>query len=372
MNNYDVIVLGTGGVGSAAAFHLAQRGASVLGLDKFSGAHDHGSSHGQTRMIRKAYFEEPDYVPLLHRTYELWRELEELRDEQLYYATGLIEISPPGGSVVPGVRLAARRHNLPVEELDPQDFTDRYPGFVLPDGYEVIFEQDAGYLLVENSVTAHLQEAARLGVDIRGDTPVESWSADASGVTVRTADDSFAAEKLVITAGAWAARQLGDLDLGLRVVRKHSHWFSADHVYHTDHGCPAFFYETPDGEFYGFPQIDERGLKIGEHTGGAAVDNPLSDDKSVELDDQRRVQAFLQKHLPRVSATSTEHVVCYYTLSPDRNFIVDIHPEHERVVIAAGLSGHGFKFTPVLGEILADLALNGRSALPIGFLGYRQ
>ena len=123
MNNYDVIVLGTGGVGSAAAFHLAQRGASVLGLDKFSGAHDHGSSHGQTRMIRKAYFEEPDYVPLLHRTYELWRELEELRDEQLYYATGLIEISPPGGSVVPGVRLAARRHNLPVEELDPQDFT---------------------------------------------------------------------------------------------------------------------------------------------------------------------------------------------------------------------------------------------------------
>lgn len=370
-NNYDVIVLGTGGVGSAAALHLAQRGVSVVGLDRFSGAHAHGSSHGHTRMIRKAYFEQSDYVPLLRRTYELWSQLERSRGEQLYHPVGLIEINPPGGSVVPGVRTAARQHDLPVEEISRRDFAQRYPGFVLPDDYEAIFEQDAGYLLVENCVTAHLQQAASLGVEFR-DTPVGSWSANQTGVSVRTAHGELTADKLVITAGAWAATQLADLDLGLCVVRKHLYWFNADDsVYHAANGCPAFFYETPDGEFYGFPRIDEHGLKVGEHTGGAPISDPLDDDKSIEIDDLQRVQAFLTTYLPGISTTSREHVVCYYTLSPDRNFIVDRHPEYEHVVFAAGLSGHGFKFTPVLGEILADLALNGSTALPIEFLGYR-
>ncbi len=373
MSNYDVIVVGTGGVGSGALFHLASRGVRVLGIDRFPGGHDRGSSHGQTRIIRQAYFEHPDYVPLLLRAYQLWRELEQLENTQLYFETGLLEIGPSDGVVVPGVLNSAALHGLDIERVGSSEAARRFPGFVVPDHFEAVFERRAGFLLVEQCVLAHLSAAQRAGAELAIGQEVVEWRANGSGVTVRTRDAQYHAARLVVTAGAWARDLLQDLGIPLRVVLKHLHWYaSADACYEQSRGCPAFFYEVPDGFFYGFPQIDALGVKVAEHTGGAVVADPLSPNRDVDPTDRRRVEQFLSAHLPRVTMNPTHHATCLYTMSPDEHFIVDQHPHDPRIIFAAGLSGHGFKFTGVLGEILADLALNNRTDHPIGFLSCRR
>ena len=368
-NTYDVIGIGTGGVGSAAMLHLASRGCRVLGLDRFPGGHDRGSSHGQTRIIRLAYFEHADYVPLLRRAYELWSQLEQHAGRQLYFPVGLLEVGPPDGVVVPGVLDAAQRHGLSLEHLDRIAMRERFPGFVLPDGCSAYLETNAGYLLVEECVLAHLAAARKLGAELRVGETVVDWQATANGVRVRTDKATYHAGKLVISAGAWSGKLLADLGIDLRVRRKHLHWYqTANDLYRADRGGPCFFFEMPDGYFYGFPQIDALGVKVAEHSGGTVIDDPLHDDKSVEPHDRSRVEAFLSRTMPGVTRQATRHDVCYYTMSPDEHFIVDRHPAHPHVSFVAGLSGHGFKFTSVLGEILADFATTGAISLPIEFL----
>ncbi|MBC8353766.1 MAG: N-methyl-L-tryptophan oxidase [Planctomycetes bacterium] len=369
MSTYDVIVLGTGGIGSAAAFHLAQRNVKVLGLDRFPGGHANGSSHGQTRIIRKAYFEHADYVPLLIRAYELWADLEERSSEKLYHEVGLIEVGPPDGIVVPGVLASACQHQLRVDELSDQEVAERFSGFAVPEGNVAVFEQNAGFLMVERCVLAHLSEANKLGAELRTGEVVLDWQASHRGVTVRTDKGTYAAQKLVVAAGPWSKELLVGLGVKLRVLRKHLHWYACDDPrYRADNGCPGYFYETPAGCFYGFPQIDEQGVKVADHTGGTEIRDPLTDDRCTEPRDVSRAEAFLRQYLPGVSTTSNQHAVCYYTMSPDDHFIVDRHPEHDNVVFAAGLSGHGFKFASVLGEVLAELTTSGRTTTPIEFL----
>lgn len=369
MNTYDAIVLGTGGVGSATALHLARRGLRVLGLDRFPGGHDRGSSHGQTRIIRKAYFEHSDYVPLLQRAYVLWRELEVEYGEPLLYEVGLIEIGPPNGVVVPGVLNCARQYGLDVSVLDPADVAARYPGFKIPLGAQAVYEREGGYLRVEQCVLAHLKAAVAAGAELRTDQAVVSWTQEQHGITVKTETNTWRADKLVVTAGAWAKELLADLNIPLRIIRKHLHWYRCDRPdYHQDRGCPAFFYEVDGCYFYGFPQLDARGIKVAEHSGGTVIENPLADDRSIEPVDQQRVGQFLSQYLPGVSNQPTDHSVCYYTASPDEHFIVDRHPLYDRVCFATGLSGHGFKFTGVLGEALADLTCDGTTSLPIAFM----
>lgn len=369
MDSYDVIVIGTGGVGSAAAFHLARRGARVLGLDRFPGGHAHGSSHGETRIIRKAYFEHADYVPLLERAYVLWRELEGLSGESLFRQVGLVEAGPRDGRLMRGVKDTARRHGLAVEDVARADFGARFP-FGLASEEVAVFEQEAGFLFVERAVLAHLRLAEANGATIVTGEPVVSWRATGDGVLVDTATTRYRAGNLVIAAGAWAASLLGELAIPLTVRRKHLHWYaSGDPHYGADRGCPCFFYETPAGLFYGFPEVDGGGVKVAEHTGGAEIADPLTDSKTPEPRDRERVEAFIKEYLPGVSLTPVRHAVCYYTMSPDEHFIVDRQPEHGNVALVAGLSGHGFKFTSVLGEILAELTLDGATSRPIGFLG---
>lgn len=369
MKTYDAIVLGTGGVGSAALFHLANRGWNVLGLDRFPGGHDRGSSHGQTRLIRPAYFEHPSYVPLVLKAYELWADLEHRQQEQLFCQSGLIEVGPSAGVLVPGVLRSAAEHKLAVEQLDRAEAKRRFPGFVIPEGSSAVFEPRAGFLYVERCVLAHLEQAARAGAELRTDAAVVGWQANGDGVTVSTANEQFSAGRLVVTAGAWAGELLRGIDVQLEVRRKHLHWYACDDpVYQQAHGGCGFLYETHDGYFYGFPQIDEAGVKLAEHSGGTPVADPLQDDRSPEPVDRQRVERFLSDHMPGVSHRSTRHAVCFYTMSPDEHFIVDRHPEHDQVAFAAGLSGHGFKFGPALGAALADLAIDGRTDLPIDFL----
>lgn len=368
MITYDAIVLGTGAVGSAALFHLAPRG-RVLGLDRFAGAHDRGSSSGQSRMIREAYCEHPDYVPLVQRSFELWRQLEQRCGQRLYDEVGLIEVGPPDGLVVPGVHLAAQQHNLPVERLSEADVAERFPGFRLPPHTEAVFERRAGYLLAEPCVVAHQEEARRLGAELRTEAVVD-WSVTGDSVTVRTEQGSYSAGRLIVAAGAWARDLLADLGVPLTVLKKPQNWFAnQDDRYRADRGCPGFLFELPEAIFYGFPQIDERGVKIGEHTGGSVVADPLQVDRSLDVPQRQRIEQFLAQCLPHVTGPACDHSVCMYTMSPDGHFLVDRHPHHPPITFTAGLSGHGFKFAPVLGQALAELALDGKTELPIGFLG---
>lgn len=369
MNQYDCIVLGTGGVGSAVCWQLSRRGAAVLGLDRFPPGHDRGSSHGQTRIIRQAYFEHSDYVPLLRRAYELWAELEQATGQRLFEQVGLLQVGPASGAVVSGVLTAASLHGLHVEQLTADESQRRFPGFYVPADLTAVYEPGAGLLHVEACVQAHCAAAAAAGAELQSGVEVRAWTADRGGVTVQTDRGDFHARHLVITAGAWSRELLGMPSLGLRVLRKHLYWFAAPGAdYQASQQGPAFLYQLPHGVFYGLPAINADGLKCGEHSGGELVTDPLHDPRQADELDQRRVSEFVRSYLPGVAPTIRSRSVCFYTMSPDENFLVDRHPEHAHVCFAAGLSGHGFKFTGVLGEALADWVLAGRTELPMEFL----
>ena len=373
MESYDVIVFGAGGVGSAAMFHLARRGAKVLGLDRFEPPHNHGSSHGRTRVIRQAYFEHADYVPLLKRAYELWAELSQLCGQKLYHETGVLVIGPRDGHVVPGVLHAAKTHGLEVDHLSAEKCRRCFPMFQLPGEWDAAFEPRAGYLDVEDCLEAHLAEAQNLGAELRTGVTVNRWRSSGNTVTVETDAGAFKAAKLVIAAGSWSGTLLADLGIRLEVRRKSMFWYPiGDDSLRADRGCPVYLFETPAGVFYGVPQVDERGFKVAEHSGGQPIDDPLAVNRDLDAVDQEHIESFLSKHIPKVGRPFLKHCVCLYTMSPDENFIVDVHPNYENVAFAAGLSGHGFKFTSVLGEALADLALNRTTDLPIGFLSCQR
>ena len=373
MSDYDAIVLGVGGVGSAALFHLAARGSRVLGLERFVPGHDRGSSHGQTRLIRQAYFEHPDYVPMVRRAFELWAELEAQCGETLYRQVGLLQIGPPDGEVVRGVRESARVHGLPIENLSADDCRKRFPGFRLPEGCEAVFESRAGYLLVERAVEAHARLAVERGAELHSGETTLSWRANGGGVVVETDRRRYSAARLVIAAGAWSGHLLGSLGISLEVRRKPLYWFrTRGDSYRADRGGPGFLFDLPHGCFYGFPQIDDKSIKVAEHTGGKVVMDPLTVDRELDPADQQRVAAFVQQHLSDATTECLDHAVCMYTMTPDAHFVVDRHPDHPQVVFAAGLSGHGFKFTCMLGEALAQLALDGRAQQPIEFLNVHR
>lgn len=374
---YDSIVLGVGGFGSGALYHLARRGTRVLGIERFGVAHDRGSSHGQTRIIRKAYFEHPDYVPLLHRAYELWHEFEQESGRTLLHAVGLFIAGDLGCESVSGTLLAARLHNLPLDQLEAREARLRFPGYRFHDDFVVVFEPEAGYLEVENCVAAHIEAAVRHGAELRTNEVVLEWQSDGRQVRVKTDRGEYSAANLVITAGPWASQVFGALSASggrsqwsdkLRVIRKPVFWFAAESVYDVAQGNSTFFFETPAGQFYGFPRIDGQTIKLAEHTGGETVADPLTVDRDLHPADLTRVDDFAREFLPKIDPRPVRHSVCMYTKTPDSHFCIDRHPEWDNVVIGAGFSGHGFKFTTVLGEALSDLALTGKTALPVAFL----
>jgi len=363
---YDVIVLGVGGMGAAAAFELARRGRRVLGLEQFALAHDRGSSHGQSRIIRTAYFEHPGYVPLLRRAYERWYELEQLQGRHLFTECGVLSLGTADSALVQGVRRSAAEHRLPVEDLSADGIRSRFPAFRLGDDFVGVLERDAGFLHVEDCVTACAEAARQRGAELRPFTPAVSWQATKDGVVVRTEGQEYSAARLVITAGAWASRVLADLGLPLTVRRKVLLWFgtSDDRLYRRD-VFPCYMIHTPLGFYYGFPVVDGNGHKVARHDTGLTVHDPLNVDRDISAADEEEGRAFLRAYMPGVNGPLSAGRVCMYTLTPDEHFIIDRHPEYPQVSIAAGFSGHGFKFASVVGEILADLSDKGASELPI-------
>jgi monomeric sarcosine oxidase len=363
MAAFDVIVLGIGGVGSAALYYAARAGARTIGLDRFIAPHNRGSSHGQTRIIRQAYFEHSDYVPLLLESYRLWNELEQRVDKQLFLETGLLQVGPEDGVVVPGVLRSAQEHSLNVESLSAKEVETRWPHLRVPSGLVGVLEPKAGYLLVEECVSSFLWAAREAGAEVAAPCEVVSWEPGAP-IRLNTTSGTLATNKLIITAGAWAGSLLDDLNLRLRVLRKAILWFNARSG---TGNLPCYLYELTNTVMYGFPAIDGR-IKVAEHSGGTELVDPLRYDRNLDPHDAENALKFLQKCLPDATDGLAEHQTCLYTMSSDENFIIDCHPEHANVLFAAGLSGHGFKFTPVLGKALADRALTGETGMSLDFL----
>jgi sarcosine oxidase len=345
---------------------LARRGLRVLGIERFGVAHDRGSSHGETRIIRKAYFEHPDYVPLLHRAYELWRELENATGRSLYAETGLFLAGPPEGAIIRGALEAARLHGVRVDAVPRVEAAERFPLFTFAEEDFVVVEPEAGYLHVEDCVAAHVAQAIHAGATLVTGEAVQSWRAVGDGVEVVTDKQTYAGARLVLAAGAWSGPLLAELSLPLTVLRKVLFWHEVSSP--AWRNATAYFFDRPAGYFYGFPSLEGRTIKLAEHTGGAPVADPLTVDRSCHDADRAPVSQFVAETLVGVSPVAVRHAVCMYTMSPDEHFIVDRHPQHPHVVYGAGFSGHGFKFTPVIGEALADLAIDGKTSLPIDFL----
>lgn len=379
----DVIVIGLGGVGSATVAALAADGYRVIGVDQFSPPHQRGSSHGQTRVIRKAYFEHPDYVPMLLRAYDRWKQLEADSGKQLYFPVGLLQIGPIDGDVLAGVRRSAVEHSLDVQYMTMQEAQSHYPGIQGDPTWSAIVEHDAGYLLVEQCIEAHLQQAQRHGAKLLLNQSVRDWSIDGSGVRVVSDSQVLRADRLVIAAGPWADKCLKRYHLPLRVLRKHVYWYQVETGQYQSSNFPCFFFDTPQGFFYGIPQVANgysaneqgttlqgnwSGLKIGRHTGGQHADPDLSVEHPEDAEDQGLVEQFLTECMPAVTRNRIAWQGCYYTMTPDQHFIVDRLPDCPQVSVVAGLSGHGFKFTCVLGEIVANLATERPSPVSIDFL----
>ncbi len=371
--HYDAIVVGVGGMGSATVYELARRGRRVLGLEQHTLGHDQGSSHGQTRIIRQAYYEHPAYVPLVKRAFERWYDLEQRCGKHLLTSCPCLSIGKPDGELLAGVRESAATHSLAVDHLTPYELKRRFPTFRLAEDYHGILEHTAGFLYVEECVLAHVQAARELRADIRAEEPVTSWEATAGGVEVRTNRGRYVADRLILTAGPWNPALLADWGRCLTVMRQVAFWFetSRPELFRRDR-FPLFCCDTPEGFYYGFPMINALGPKVARHYGAPEVRSPAQIERTVSLNDEETVRRFLRNHLPAVDGRRQRASVCLYTLTPDRHFVLDVYPTHPNVVLAAGFSGHGFKFASVVGEILADLAEKGRTDWAIDLFRLRR
>lgn len=357
-------------MGSAACFHLAKRGQKVLGLEQFQIGHDRGSSHGETRLIRQAYFENASYVPLLFRAYELWQELGELSQEELLVKNGLVIYGRPGSSqVYEGTLRSASLYNIPMEKWTHAEALKRQPMYRPPEGFSAVFEPGAGFLQAERSVKAHAKQARILGAEIHEGETVLSYEPANGGVVVRTDKGEYSAGRLVIAGGGWSSRLMSGLGLPLTLRRMLLGWFKASSSHALSAGTPCFIFDLDDDFYYGFPQLDGSTVKMAAHRGYEVLESPEEKD-SISLNEARieALRSCIKRCMPGVTEQLDRSAHCIYTMTPDEDFLIDMHPEHPQISFAAGFSGHGFKFSSVVGEILADLACEGRTKHPIGFL----
>jgi len=372
--SYDVAIVGLGGMGSAILAHCAARGASVIGLDQFAPAHDLGSSHGKTRMIRRAYFEDPAYVPLVLRAYELWRELETATGLEILRITGLLSVGEETSEIIRGTRRAASEHDLPVESLSRRKVKARYPTLELWKDEVALFEIDGGVLNPERAVRAHLQLAESNGVEMRFGVAMESWHATDKGFELRLSDGTqVSASRLVLALGAWFQETLESLGVQIRVQRNIQAWFSPGTNAYDATGFPAFLVNRRGlpGPLYGFPDFGD-GVKAAFHGLGDLTDAKQINREIDRASDVEPIARALEQWMPGAAKTLRDAKPCMYTLTPDEHFVIDHHPDHANLVLCGGFSGHGFKFAPIVGEIGAELALDGGSRHGIEFLSLRR
>ncbi|WP_454191064.1 N-methyl-L-tryptophan oxidase [Paenibacillus sp. Marseille-Q7038] len=362
--HYDVIVIGAGSMGMAAGYFLAKSGKRTLLVDSFNPPHNRGSHHGDTRIIRHAYGEGVKYVPLALKAQELWNDLENVTGKQLFLPTGVLNVGHEKSNFIQNIISSSTTYSLTLEILNADEVNKHWPGITLPNDYIGCFEPTSGVLKCEECIDAYRELAEQNGATIVTNSKVKEILVDDNKrVTIKTDDHTFSADSLVVSAGAWSGSLLSmlDLDLPLNPVRKTFAWFddNEDVYHHKD--FPAFSFDTSQGIYYGFPNIDGAGLKVGRHDGGETI-NP--DEAILEFDELEKdatdIKQFLQDYIP-----STQQMkygkTCMYTLTPDEDFIIDLHPTYSNVAIASGFSGHGFKFSSVVGQVLSELIISGKT-----------
>ena len=365
--HYDSIVIGLGGMGSAALYQLAQRGKRVLGIEQFGIAHDKGSSHGVTRIIRLAYHEHPSYVPLMRRAYELWRDLEASTGEQILHITGSIDAGPPESAYFAGSLRSCEEHDLPHRVLTSAELTKRFPGYRLPSDTMAVFQDEGGFLLPERCISLFVERAQALGATVHTNERTLEWHPTGGGVLVRTENGEYEAETLVVSAGAWASKLLPGLGASAVPERQALAWFETlTPEYFTPEAFPVFNLMVDEGNFYGFPEFGIPGFKLGRYHHLEEIVDPDEIDREPNVQDEALLRDFTEKYFPDATGETSSMKVCMFTNSPDEHFIIDRLRESPQVVAAAGFSGHGFKFSSVVGEILADLAVDGATKHDIG------
>jgi sarcosine oxidase len=372
-SSFDVIVIGVGSMGSATCYYLAKRGYKVLGLEQFDISHEFGSHAGQSRIIRKAYFEHPDYVPLLEKAYQNWNEFEQETGEQLYYKTGLLYAGNSTNEIIKGVKLAASLYNIELDNMND----NYYFQFKFPKSFEILFEPDAGFLPPEKAIRLYANEAKKWGATIHSNEKVTEWRKEGDGLIVKTHKNSYQCNKLVITAGAWSGKMISGFSNKIKVTRQFVSWIKTKNDKQFDlNNFPCWMIGDDDkhGCYYGFPLLDIKkfgepaGLKLAHHFPKEITD-PDYVNRETTKEDIENLKYCLDKYLPGVFDSVLHTKICLYGNSPDENFIIDKLPGYEEhVSIACGFSGHGFKFVSVVGEILAGLAIDGKTNLPIDFL----
>lgn len=358
----DVIIAGAGGMGTAAAYHLATRGLRVLVLERFGLAHDRGSSHGLTRIIRLAYFEHPSYVPLLRRAFELWRSLEAEVGERLLHVTGALDVGAPGGEVFEGSRRSCIEHELPHDILTGAELRRRFPAWRIDDQAAAVFQPDGGFLTPERCVLAHAAGARKAGAVVHEDEPVLEWETSGGRVRVRTSKGSYEAGQLVLSAGAWMGGLLPPLAGLMRPERQVLGWFAiSDSAAFAPARFPVFVHDADEGRFYGFPEFEVPGFKIGRYHHLAEAVDPDTMDRACHPADEAALRAAVARYFPSANGPLLRSAACLFTNTPDEHFIVDRHPDAGAVLVVSPCSGHGFKFCSVIGEIVADLVTRDRT-----------
>lgn len=360
--SYDVIIVGAGSMGMSAGYNLARRGVKTLLIDAFDPPHTEGSHHGEPRLIRHAYSGDPAYIDLALRADVLWKEAEEESGTELLVRSGVLNLADSPVYSFAGRLEEARKRKVQVEQLDVEEIRRRWPALTLPDSFEAMYEPDAGYLYSERCITAYRQLALAHGAELLANTPVTNITAREGSVTVHTKNGDYHGAAAILSAGAWFSALEPFVHLPIKAIRKVVGWFESASAFAAG-SFPGFTLGAEEGGYYGFPSIGGAGLKIGRHdTGlewkpGEAL-APFGSEASDE-GDLRRV---LEAYMPGAAGRLLKGAVCKYEHTPDEDFIIDRHPLHSNVLLAGGFSGHGFKFSSVVGEILADLATRGTTS----------
>jgi sarcosine oxidase len=365
---FNTIVVGVGAAGSATIYELAKRGRQVLGLERFDIPHEMGSSHGHTRIIRLAYYEHPTYVMLLHRSYELWREIQGRVGEQLLHIIGSIDAGPPDSRVFQGALQSALEYNLEHEVLTGTEITQRFPGYHLPHETLALYQPQGGFLVPERCIISYVEAAQALGAEVHGRERVLEWQPLGDGVRVTTNRDVYEAERLVITAGAWNSALLPPLAGLLTPERQVLAWLQPrrPELFRRE-VFPVFNLLVGEGRYYGFPVYGIPGFKFGRYHHLEEAVDPETLDREPNDRDEQILREFAERYFPDGSGPTMTMRSCMFTNTPDRHFIIDLHPQYPQVSFTSPCSGHGFKFASVLGEIMADLAERGETRHNIEF-----
>ncbi|MDQ0322758.1 sarcosine oxidase [Pararhizobium capsulatum DSM 1112] len=370
--HFDVAVVGLGAMGSAALAHLAARGVKVIGIDVYYPAHALSSSHGDSRLIRLGYFEDPSYVPLLQRAYENWRALEARLREDILTITGVLQIGKPDSKIVSGTLKSCALHNLPLETLSPDEMRRRFPVFSLDADEVALLDPQGGYLRPEAAVMGHLKLAASDGAALHFGEKVTEIETGAGGVIITSNTGRYSAAKVIVATGSWIGELVPDLRGHAVPIKQVVSWYKpTDGFVTTPQRMPVFIRDEGDnGSFFGFPAIGVDGVKVGRHAHFREPIDPNQPNPDVNDRDTDLLDTFIKRRLPAAAGLRVRSTTCRYTMLPSEDFLLDLLPGDNRVVVASPCSGHGFKFTSVVGEILADLALEGGTHLPIGAFSF--